>query len=506
MSVNRRSFLKLLGASAATAPLAASLNRASADPADGPRRIIVLNCLGGIVWRHWNPMGGTGTSFTLPYTTEPLAPFRDRCIFISNIENRVVYLPPVRLGGHHMKAHSALTGTLQVNAFRGARNHVDDLHSNDVEDDNELPAMSESVDTFVGSALRSATQPRAAVNLGMSASPWGQESFVSRSFYEAGGSPATMIDSPAHAYRDLFAGVVEDDPMDVDPMVAVRQSQRSSVLDAVRQSFQDVRSGLDYRHRQRLDFHADYIRQIEIDLSNRAGCSRPMGITTDEDWTRVAPGPSRPWDQWGDMQTRMLVHAMACDLAPVGRLEVGGGLPTFNIPALDMELQRSYERAGADWHHWQHGQSGPDGPYRPQDPETTTGYDPRFLDSFRFYTQLFANLLTELDRFVEGPDGRTMLDNSLVIAASDLGDHGFGHHARRMGFVLAGNVGRFRTGYHLDCAPGRGTDIDSPADYTTGDLLATIVNACCVRDSSGAEITSFGMGGMPSSPLPLPTA
>jgi len=50
----------------------------------------------------------------------------------------------------------------------------------------------------------------------------------------------------------------------------------------------------------------------------------------------------------------------------------------------------------------------------------------------RLYLQVFFDLLQELDRFVEAPDGRTVLHNSLCVLVSDIGD-GQGHAPVKMG-------------------------------------------------------------------------
>ncbi len=494
--INRRNFLKGLGCAAATIPVMSHLGPAArADGELGPRRIIVLSYAQGIARRHWNPIG-TGTSFTLPYLTQPLEEFRDRCLFVSNVDNKVVEVPDGASWGHQLKQESALTGTLTTDIFAGGRNHVDDVRNLGSYEGSQ--AKGPSICSVVGDAVRSG-QPRRSVNFGLAGTGHYEDTFDSRFAWAAEASAETLVLNPALAFDDLFAGI-GDGMTGPDPAELAERTRRRSVLDAVRESFAHVRSGLDYRDRRRLDLHSDYIRQIEVDLGSRALCAQPTGIARDRSWFDTAP-----MTEWADMHVRMLAQAMACDMAPVGRLEFFHQQdPYFGIPTVDDELERWRASLDRGWHGMIHGEDDPAGQAaRPdQDNDRTGYYNPALLDGLRFYVQTFANLLRELDRFEEGPDGRTVLDNSLCVLATDMGD-GYGHGGKKMGYVLAGNLGPFATGYHFDGTPDHDEWYrESSYDHTA--VLSTIANAFCLRDASGAELSSFGLGGFASGALPIP--
>jgi hypothetical protein len=136
------------------------------------------------------------------------------------------------------------------------------------------------------------------------------------------------------------------------------------------------------------------------------------------------------------------------------------------------------------WHGMVHGDPLPgtaaDAYLRPGRSANVTTYDSRLLDGFRFFVQQFANLLSELDSYAEG--NGTVLDNSLVILASDLGE-GLGHHHAGMGYILAGNLGGAKRNYHLRCMP-EGGDYWSGAMYEVVQLL----NSIC--DMAGVQINN----------------
>jgi len=458
----------------------------------------------GIINPLWRPEG-TATDFTLPFCTAPLTEFQDRCLFISNVDNQVVNLRSNYRYGHPIKKESALTGTLVTTAFGGSgRNHVDNVV---VSSDLDGGANAPSIETAVGRAA-DGSYAFQGVNLCVNGSTNRRTEFESSFSWEAPGSASTLLASPQLAFDRYFAGVMPDTGAP-DPRVLAERRRRGSILDAVRSQFQELRTGLDYRDRQRLDLHADYIRQLELDMEMGAACRLPAGIPVGDLWHQ-----GRSMREVAQVQTRLLAQAMACNVSPVGRLEfIGQQNPLFGVPEVDDPIARGRAmREGWGWHGVTH--------TNPSEPDPITGrptrprvhnsnlrpseneYAPHLRHGMRFFVQCFADLLRELDRFVEGPDGRTALDNTLCVLASDMGD-GHGHGPNRMGYVLAGNVGPFRTGYHFDGAQD-GREWGRDSDYNHVHVLNTIAEAFCLEDESGAPLRSFGIEGFGSEgPLPV---
>ena len=489
--MKRRKMLKGLAGAAATAPFLSILpSGAQAECPDGPKRIIAMSYPMGIARQHWNPRG-RGTDFTLPYCTAPLDEFRDRCLFVSNVDNKVVSLS--QRYGHGQKKAGALTGTLVTEAFGSSgRHHVDNVTSLSGNGIGEQ-AKGPSIETVVGQASEG-SYARRAVNLGILGQPGDRRARFDSAFsWEAEASAANLIVDPQVAFEEYFAGLATPDTPP-DPRVIAELRRRNSVLDAVRSHFGHFRSGLDYRDQQRLDLHAAYIRQLETDIVAGGMCRPPAGIPTEPNWHAGAS-----MRDVANLQIRILAQSMACDLAPVGRLEfLHQQNPFFGVPTVDDHMTAAREiNSRYDWHGVVHGEMDPMSGTATRPSNGATGsHAEHLLDGYRFYAQVFADLLRELDRFVEGPDGRTVLDNSLCVLVTDMGD-GTGHAPFKSGYVLAGNLGPFRTGYHLDCAPDdRGWR--DPSDYDHTHVLTTIANAFCLRDASGAEVNSFGIEGFSS--------
>jgi hypothetical protein len=61
---------------------------------------------------------------------------------------------------------------------------------------------------------------------------------------------------------------------------------------------------------------------------------------------------------------------------------------------------------------------------------------------------MFASLLAKLDAVPEGTG--TLLDNSIVVWGSELGD-AYTHNPEPTPFIVAGGAGVLKVGQHLDC-------------------------------------------------------
>ncbi|MBP6630096.1 MAG: DUF1552 domain-containing protein [Kofleriaceae bacterium] len=480
----RRKFLAGLGGLALGLPwLEHFSRRAGAAPVPGgPRRVIVVTYAMGVPGGVWRP--SAPSAFTLPYVTAPLEPFRNRCLFVSDLDN-----PMLEEGGggfvhgHPGKSEAALTGTLTSGAFPTTNsNHVDQILANAL---TEGGANAESVETRIGRFLRT-TEPFPSVDLAVDgdivhgASP----GIVASRFSFEGRDTAVSLDGDPRAAFDRYFAQIPD-PNDVEAIAALRalRTRNKSVLDAVRTSFGDLARDLGTDDRRRLDEHAARIRQIEIDAVG-GGCARPTGITT-VNGANMATIAS--------LQIRQLAQAMACNLAPVGRLEFANQQsPRFGVPLLDDTLNSV---SNYDWHAMVHGDPLPGTPgdayLRPGRVASVTTYDERLQAGYRFFVQQFANLLAELDLYPEG-EGTTVLDNSLVILATDLGE-GLGHYHGKMGYILAGNLLGARRDYHLQCAPN--SDIYTPSTYDVNQLLNSILDMAGVTDDAGAPVSDFGLRG-----------
>jgi hypothetical protein len=440
----------------------------AATAQDGaPKRIIVMAYPMGTHIPMWAP-SATGANFELPPITAPLEAFKERLLLVSRCPNAVLDVGGVSyVYGHPAKKESAFTGTLMQHAFTGdGSNHVDNVIAADPEGQYRTP-NGPSVEQFIGDALRTNAHLRPSVDLGI----WGpggtRGAEPSDFFYESAANPVTMTAHPGMAFASLFNGVMPDG--EPDEAFLALQRRKKSVLDAVRESFVDLRQGLDATDRRILDEHADKIRQIELDMPPLPSCSVPTDIPEGDD-----PYAELSMLELADFQNRLMAHAMGCGLAPIGRLEyLSQQNPHFGIPAID-DVVATVQ----DWHHpIVHAADG------------WTEDDPTRVAGFTFFVQKFADLLAHLDAIVEGPDGQTVLDNSLVVLGSDLAEGG-GHAAFDLCYAVVTGSGAGKKRFHFD-----------GSNHNTNQLLTSLVQIACVTNDDGSPIQQFGLQGFTSGPI-----
>ena len=432
---------------------------AAGDP-NGPRRVIMMAYPMGTHVPFFAPTA-TGSNFDFGPMTTSMEPFKDRTLAITNCPNAVLQQGgDGYIYGHPGKKESVFTGTLMRHAFGGSgENHIDNVVPQSPEG-NQRTANGPSIEHVIGEFLRDGSHLRPSVDLGIAGRQLGTD-IDSDFFYEAAENPVTLQAHPGRAFAALFSGVTPDG--EVDEAFLTLQRRRKSVLDAVRDSFVDLRQGLSAPDRAVLDDHADKIRDIELDMPPPLACTIPEAPSEDD-------SAYAGWSMgdFADIQIRLMAHAMACGVAPVGRLEFYDQQnPFFGIPLVDDAVATVQ-----DWHHpVVHASDG----WAKDDEVRVTG--------LRFFVEKFAQLCGELDGIVEGPDGRTALDNSLCVLGSDLAE-GDGHGAFDLCFLIAGGSGPGRRQYHFE---GSGENVNR--------VLNSLLRMACVTDSDGAPVDEFGLRG-----------
>ena len=465
--MKRRRFLRGLGGITVGLPvlshmMSAAEAKAAGDPS-GPRRAIIMAYPMGTHPPLYRPTA-TGSSFDFGPITASMEPFKDRTLAITNCPNAVLDVGgDGYVWGHPGKQEVVFTGTLMRNAFGGdGANHVDNVIPSTPTEFSRT-ANGPSVEHVIGEFLRDGSHMLHSVDIGVPGrGP--QQDVASALFYEAPENPVSLLGHPGHAFATLFNGVTPGG--EIDEAFMTLQRRRKSVLDAVRESFVDLRQGLGPADRAVLDDHADKIRQIELDLAPPMSCTIPDAPPLDD-------GAYEGWSMgdFADLQIRLMAHAMACGVAPVGRIEFFDQQnPFFGIPAVDGPVATVQ-----DWHH----------PVVHASDGWAKDSEPR-VRGFTFFVEKFAQLCAELDAIVEDADGRTALDNSLLVLGSDFGD-GDGHSSRDLCFLVAGNSGPGRRQYHFDAG---GENVNR--------VLTTLLQMACVTDAGGAPIQQFGLGGFSS--------
>lgn len=250
----------------------------------------------------------------------------------------------------------------------------------------------------------------------------------------------TPNDDPVNAYQRIFGELGDE----------VKLARRRSVLDVSRSELADLRSRLGSGQRGKLEYHLDSLEQLERSLQFDLTCDEPrepeaMGINQNDNF----PALTR-------QQIDLAVQVLACGATNVVSLQLSYTLGETVFRWLDQ----------TDGHHT----------LSHMDDHQVEGVD-SFMTCERWYAEQFAYLLSRLADYPDPETGGSMLDSTLVLWPSEIGD-GRQHLCEDVPWIIGGNAGGFFTsGQYL-----------SLGGVTHDRVLTTISNAFGLSD------TSFGKG------------
>lgn len=361
-----------------------------AAAAPTPMRLLLLFTPHGTVWDQWRPSGGE-TDFTLSYILEPLAAHRDRMVIVDGVrlESGTAYYIP-----HTYTMPLLWTGSpIDTTTSLFCR-----------EDHNQCFGWNTgvSVDQHIASQLGGTAY--SSIELGVGC---GGLHPATRMIYSAPGMPRSPLDSPESAFDTLFGTV---DPNQEQAEKDARR--RGSVLDTVLGDFNSRRAQLSAGDQARLDAHATSIRDLEVALT--AVCTPPQAPTGVNSETAM------------DRQSDLLAAALGCGLTRVASFQL-------RIADNDNTLYPWVGLDTAGHHTVSHDSSAP--------------AQQILAQLYRWYSARVAYLF---DRLAATPDsdGRSVLDNTLVIWGSELGQ-AWDHAIDNVPFVFAGATDILRAGRYL---------------------------------------------------------
>jgi hypothetical protein len=415
--------------------------RASAQAAASPLRFGVYFSSNGVIDPDWTPAGGE-KDFTLSSTLAPLAAHREDIVIVKGLDAQTSYMQdgnPHDLAMAHM-----LTGMRMQGSSFGRAGHILDG-----------TAGGPSVDQALAKVIGGETKLRS-LELGVQSTISDLEPMVTRMSYGGPNDPRTPLDDPKQVFQRLFGGGAESQA-EIDAL----HRRQKSVLDAVLAEFNAVSGTLGYDDRQKLERHAEAIRDIERQLElmkmpTLAGCQVPTSPpTVDVDTFYDCTRDSRPnkclpgFDVIGKAQMDLMVLALACDLSRVVSLQWSTAESTTVHSQIGI----------ADEHHLMS--------------HDIKNKAPLMTQVNTWYAQQFAYLLSELKKVPEG--GGTLLDNTLLFWPNELSQAEV-HSRRNLPYVLAGSAqGKVPTGRYLQYK-------GEPHNQ----LLATFMNIF------GVEVAGFG--------------
>ncbi|MCY1082730.1 DUF1552 domain-containing protein [Archangium lansingense] len=406
----------------------------AAEPGAVPRRLAVFYVPCGIYMPNWTPKG-TGRSWTLSPTLQPLAPVKDDLLVLSGLSHEPGR--PDRFG-HHAAGTGAFLSCVKVN-------YTDEM--------SEVRAGI-SMDQIAAKALRTQTRlPSLELgNDGGDGTGSCDANFscaYARNISWAGPtSPRAKETNPQAVFDRLFASF---DPDATRAQIERRKAYEQSILDFVNEDARALKQQLGTRDQRKLDEYFTSVRELEL---------RVAALDQQAPTCSKGPRPERTQDvrEKTKVMCDLMVLAFQCDLTRVATFMLGNG-----------RSDRVYDFLGltSGHHTYSHHQ------HHSENHAALAKID-------RWELEQFSYLLQRMKSVQEGE--ATLLDNSLVYFGSEVAD-GNSHGHSDMPVVLAGRGGGAVTpGRHVRYG-GRpianlfismlgavGVDVDRFGDDGTGPL------------------------------------
>lgn len=462
--MKRRDVLKLLGAGAIAAPVAGHLLNAGsrgagtlkAQDEEAPTRFIVMYTSNGTVWPEWFPRGGD-SDFELGRILQPLESFRDRLVIpmASDLGTDGDRWREER--GISIKCNDELPSSGHGIGWLLTGAPVRSFGDQDW-------ASGPSVDQLIADSIAGDT-PYRSLELGVRVA--GEAGDGQRLSYRAAGEPLPAENDADAVWERLF-GDYMDEP--VDPMIEARAlARRNALLNFAEDGLGAIGGAHPAADNELVRAHLEALAEVR----GRGG-SRPAS-----DACIIPPKPNVPdhesWDDYSTMpavaraQIDNLVGAFGCDMTRVATLQITEAASNARHPF----LMGPDGAPITDWHHTLSHAS----------PEDTTEME-KLISIGVWHAQQFAYLLQSLQARTDF-DGRTLLDNTVILWAQELSEARF-HTHQNMPFLLAGG-GNLNTGR-----------VVRVPDSTHNDLLLSCMHACGVDAEAVGDpaLCSGGVAGL----------
>jgi Protein of unknown function (DUF1552) len=423
-SIPRRTVLRGAGATLALplleamVPAATPLAQTAADPKP---RFVGCFVPHGMAPGYWVP-DKEGTGFTFPFCFKPLEAYRDHVTILSGLHSRSAEPPPGVTGADHWVAAAFLCAnkpkkTAGADVYAGTT--IDQIIARKIGGDTLLPSMQLAVE-----------------DPGANSSNCGEGyscTYTNTISWSSPTQPLPMELNPQVVFERMFG-----DGSTVEERAERRKRDRS-ILDSLRGSLSRLRRDSSPSDRSRLDQYAEDVREIErrLQIAMKAATVAPADLT-------VPVGVPPSFDEHIKLQFDLLALAFQADLTRVGTLLFARDLTGRTYP--ECEAPTVGFHGGS--HH---------------------GEDPRRIDQFskinQYHVKMLAHLIEKLAKTSDGEG--TLLDHSLVLYGSNMGNPNQHLHYDVPHVVVGGANGKLKGGRHL-AYPTR--------TVPTGSLLLSVLN------------------------------
>jgi len=455
-TLSRRTMLRGLGATVALPVLDAMLPRRVSAAARRPLRVVCIEMVHGaagssaigIKKNLWAP-ASTGRTFDLgPTSLRSLEPFRDHLTIVSNTDvDPAEPFSAGEIGGDHFRSSAVFLTQSHPKQTQGgdveAGISLDQLYARRAGRETPIPSLQlciEAVDQAGGCG-------------------YGYSCVYTDSISWASPTrPLPMIRDPRVVFDELF-GVVGAGASPEERRA--RREEDRSILDRVRIAATRLKATLGAADRARLSDYLEHVREVErrlqaVEAFNLGGELREM--------PEAPAGVPDSFSAHVRLMFDLQLLALKSDLTRVVAFKLGRD-----------NSNRTYPESGCAgaFHNTSH----------------HSGREERILDFARinaYHVSMVPYFLERLNATADG-DG-TLLDNTVVLYGSPMGDSNL-HNHKRVPFFIAGRAG--------GAIPG-GLHLKAPAGTPLANVMLSVLHAMGLEDLSkfGDSTAPFDLAGV----------
>ena len=402
----RRALLRAMGMGTAllgTGGLA--LRRALAGPAQAPRRLIVISHCQGWPYEGWKIRPGQAGNSALGPGTPWKVPLFDMARHTFSPILQPLYPHRARLTA--LDGLSLASAETDIDGYRHAKGWIHAWTGNHTQfDGSVIGARSASIDQLVAANIGRADR-LPSLELCIGTPQLGEVLLGGRPIaHSVNGAPLPMETEASRAWDRTYGAAA-------DPSAAIGAQQ--AAMSAAHREYRRLSPGLTGEDRAKLDTHFDLLSRLGDRLEGMASLSCP-----------TPPQPTDPlsFDDRFDALCDIIAGALSCDITRVVSLSLG-----------DLQTEEfGWDGYTDDVHvgiaHQMYA-----------NPECEAA----LTDYVRTHAKQVARLVSLLEQTPD-IDGRSVMDNTLIVWGSELADgwHGYRHYCP----VLIGGDWHFETGWY----------------------------------------------------------
>jgi hypothetical protein len=389
----------------------------------------------GAVMANWTPIGN-GTDFEFSRTLQPIAPYRDRVVVLTNLAHRqAAPAGPGDNGGDHTRSPAVYLNGVHPKRTDGADIRagvtIDQMAAAMIGQETPLPSLELAIEDYSGLV--------GSCDVGFSCA------YMNTISWRTPTTPLPMEINPRVVFDRLFGdGATPEERLE-------RIEQQRSILDAVTGQVRKLERGLGPNDRNRVAEYLDTVREIErrIQLSEKQNRNSDL---------EVPPSPSGIPDDH-EAHTKLMFDLMAvafqANITRIATFMMAREVSYRTFPMLGIS-----EGFHPSSHH-----------------QNNAERLDKLTQINTYHVSLMAHML---ERLKSTPDGEgTLLDHTLMLYGSGMSNSNIHNHSPLPVFIAGGAAGQLRGGRHLVY----------PEDTPMANLLLSILHKAGVPQESVGDST-----------------